>query len=57
MLCSLSTLLRYRGSSLQGSPVGCEIPEHLDQGVWEGVQVHMELAHCRDNQVSSWSLW
>lgn len=23
-----------------------EVPEHLDQGVWEGVQVDVEFAHC-----------
>jgi hypothetical protein len=33
------------GSCLQGAPVGREVPEHLDERVREGVQVHVELAH------------
>lgn len=42
------------GSCLQGAPVGREVPEHLDKRVREGVQVHVELAHCEGNdQVSS----
>ena len=37
---------------LQGASVGCEVPEHLDQRVREGVQVHVELAHYGGHQVS-----
>lgn len=33
-------------AALESASLRCKVPQHLDQSVWEGVQVDVEFAHC-----------
>lgn len=39
-------------SPLEGSALRCEIPEHFDQCVWEGIEVDVEFSDCKKRVVS-----
>lgn len=44
VLVLVMVMLRLR--CLESAALCCKVPQHLDQGIGEGIQVDVEFAHC-----------